>query len=239
MSLAKLPLRLLTVKALTGKTWAGDNVLDSAIAPIDKTVEDQKGILFIVVYTDDARSVPVANSRDLTAATPSVDLVMHIAVATELKTQAGGIDVVIGRSDANFEATLDITEASILAVLSRGTDAWCNLWRSLVTSVSTIRSQRGASAKRGLRYAARELLLTVETPPNPLGTGEDYPWTDIIAAFDVDDDLKPFAAFLGEFVTGAASLQAWQQDYRTFGLSQSVAKALALVTETGEEITFA
>ena len=53
MILGQDVLRLLTVKALKGRTWAGERVYDSPAQPADLKIAEERAP-FIGVYTDDA-----------------------------------------------------------------------------------------------------------------------------------------------------------------------------------------
>ncbi len=240
MNLIKLPLRIATVKALDGATYAGDKVFDSVIAPIDAKSQENRGVPLIVVYTDDAHglSSTMNGSHDLTGIAPRVHLVLHLIMAKELSTSAGGQRVVIAASDSGLEASLDIMGAQVLRALQHGQSPWADLWRTLVRKIDDIHVRRGASARKGLRFAAREIVLPIETFADPLGTGLEWPWNDVVTVFGADEETSDLALILGDFCTDLTSRPDWAQDLAILGMGQKEALALSFVDQDGDIIEF-
>lgn len=237
MGLIKLPLRMATVRALTGATWAGDAVFDSAIVPLETKVADEKGVPLIVVYTDDARGEGLgANQRNPSNFLPDVSLTLHLAVATEISAKDG--TAILGRSDFAFEAALDILEAQVVNTLQKADGPWPELWRTMARRVGERFVRRGASARKGIRFAAREMSLPIESYPDPSGRGIEYPWGDVIDTFDTDPDLSPLAETLRAFCDFEAGRPAWRGDIATTGFDRGTGRALGFVTADGEEIVF-
>lgn len=239
MSLAKLPLRLAAVQALRDRTWAGPAVFNSVIAPLATKVEDAAGLPFLVVYTDDSTASGVTlSARDHTAFRPTVDLVIHAAVATEFAGIAGGGQIRLAASDAALEAQLDILEAQILAVLQRAADPWCDLFRAFVQDRGEMRSRRGASARKGLRFAAREIVLPIGSVADPSGAGPEYPWSIATEVFAADPETADLAAVIADLSTGTATFADWRRSFAATGFDRATARALGFTTDAGEEIVF-
>lgn len=239
MSLIKLPLRVVTVKALTGLTYAGPAVFDSAIVPLEAKLADEQGVPLLVVYTDDSHAhAHNVNAHDMAGFHPRINLTVHAAVATQISTTASGQAVVIARADEGLEATLDIIEAQVLRVLQYGQGAWSNLWRTLALNVEDLHVRRGASARKGLRFAAREMVMSIKSHSDPLGEGLEYPWNDVIAAFQADQDLDGLAAVLSDFCTSQSTAPQWQKDLNVMGLDKASASALGFATADGEDVVF-
>lgn len=236
MSFAKLPLRIATVLALRGKTWVGDAVFDSSILPLETRIADSGGLPFIVVYTDDSHA-DVSAGCDLTGGVATVDLIIHAAVATEYRADAAGTVVMVARSDAGFEAQLDVIEAQITRALQRGDDGWCELWRAFATGRTSIRTRRGGVARKGARFAAREMVLTVNVVPDPAGTGDEYPWSLAIDRFAAEPDTADLAQVLRAFVAPDDAPE-WRRIYRTLGLDAATARSLAFAATDGEILTW-
>lgn len=239
MSLAKLPLRLASVMALRDKTWVGASVFDSTIAPIDQKLANENGIPILIVYTDDTHATGSgANLADLTAFMPTVDLTFHVAVATAIETNAAGGVVTIAHSDAGFEAQLDIVEAQIVRVLQKDPGPWGDLFRAFAIRTGERRSRRGASARKGLRFAAREIIIPVEAVPDPIGTPDEYPWNIAVDLFRATPALDDFAKILGDFCDWQPSDPEWRRDLGNLGFDRDRAQALGFVSADGEEIVF-
>ena len=87
MILGQDVLRLLTVKALKGRTWAGGRVYDSPAQPADLKIEEERAP-FIGVYTDDAD----ADTQDDSLHNPDarVYLTIECAVADQIVVAPAG-----------------------------------------------------------------------------------------------------------------------------------------------------
>jgi hypothetical protein len=224
MSLVGLALRIVTAKALAGKTFAGERVYDSQIAPLD-ALENGAAPL-IVIYTDDEEDA--ISGGDLFAPDRSLALMIHTAVATQVAAKAGSLSVEIPHTDEGLEATLDLMRFDIIAALQSGEDVWCDLWRRLVVNKKTMSVRRGASARKGLRFAARELVLIVDTvgEPSP-GINRDL-WDDVDAALRSDADLIGVADLIASRVRIGASWLDWRQTAAVLGLSRLSSSALGI-----------
>lgn len=250
MSFARLALRIVTARAIKGRTLAGPNVTDSAIGPIDDAPYGAF-IPFCVVYTDDA-DMPIKGT-DILANDGTVALVIETGITSRQKPQEGDtpdgqpsadlwIDVT---TDAGMEMTIDAIERQILAELARPSNPWGELWRDMVTAVAAKKSQRGASAEDGVRFAARQLVLTcsVFREPTPGRALTDTIWQRFCGLVAADPDMGPdMASMLAALAVGgpivsAAHLRAMQ----TYALSQSRADALLVTpaTPNGTEVPFA
>lgn len=237
MGLAKLPLRIATVMALATDQRLPWRVFDSSISPIADTVTGASGSVILVVYTDGAHE-PAGARRDFLTGRPVVELKIHAAVAAAMEVTAAGVVVTLAQSDAAFEAQLDLVEAAILRRLQRGSDPWCDLWRAFAQRHGDVHSRRGASSRRGLKFAARELIIEVETVPDPLGTGDEYPWNDAIALFEATDDVANVAPFLASFCTDQQSMPEWRLTYGALGMDAATARSFSFATSDGEDVTF-
>jgi hypothetical protein len=102
MSLVALALRIATVKALAGRTFAEGRVFDSAIAPLDVTVSEERAPL-IVVYTDEESAE--VSGHDLLVPDRALSLVIHCAVASKVTAAAGGVTVESGSLVVTIEAS--------------------------------------------------------------------------------------------------------------------------------------
>ena len=229
MSFARLALRIATVKALRGRTWAGEMVRDSEIGPIDDAAQD-KEIPFVVVYTDDAEGSVVAT--DLFGNDGKQCLVIEIGVTTRMKKTRpvpGQSPWVLTSTDAGLEMTIDGIERQIRLALGAVEDPWSELWRSIVVSIVMRKSQRGAS-NVGARFSGRQVVLDLALlrdphPGRPLGPV----WTKFLELCAADADLAPQVPMLTALATGGATDWNPLKVVRTaYGLSAERAAALQL-----------
>lgn len=235
MSLARFALRTATVKALRGRTFAGQMVRDSEIGPIDETAAEQS-IPFVCVYTDDTQSE--RTGTDLLANDGRTTLVIETGVTTRM-TPAG--DWEIPTTDAGMELTIDAVERQIRLALSTPdpANAWAELWRDLVQGLKTEKSQRGGAAKDGVRFAGRQLMIDVDLPRDPHPGRPIVPgtiWGRFLALCAADADLAGLVPMLTALVTGGATdWQQWQRDRAAYGLSAARARALQIMPPLAAE----
>ena len=229
MSFARLALRIATVKALRGRTWAEEQVRDSEIGPIDDAA-DGASKPFVVVYTDDCEGPADADPTSLFVSGSTVALTIEIGVTTRMKSEWG-----IPTTDAGMELTIDSIERQARAALADPESSWAEMWRALALAITHQKSQRGAAAKDGVRFAARQIVLTVEVPRDPLpGQPVNALWQRFLTLAAADPDLSGQVALLTALATGGATdwpdLKVLRAGY---GLSSGTARAMLLAPPTG------
>lgn len=227
MSLARAMLRLITTQALTDRTVAGPAVSDSSLAPIDARVTSDNRPE-IVVYTDDHESETRGRAA-LLAEDSSCELVIEIVVTGMMPVMVDGQDgeaeerVVIPYVDSGLAFTLDLIERQVLAELTGGTSIWAQLWRDFVPSVRKRLSRQGGSAKDGVRFAARQIVLTVDLLHEPM-PGQVMPqesaWLRALDQMDATPELAVLARVVRTQITEAGSAD-WRTDAAALGLNLS------------------
>lgn len=232
MSFARFALRTATVKALRGRTFAGDMVRDSEIGPIDDAAKD-KEIPFVVVYTDDSEIA--GHGTDLIGNDGKQCLVFEIGVTTRMTAQG---EWEIPTTDAGMELTIDAIERQIkLALADPADNAWGELWRDLVLGIEAKKSQRGAAAKDGLRFAGRQLVIDVTMPRDPHPGRPLGPlWQRFLALVAADADLSVQLPVLTQLATGGATnWPEWKRVRAAYGLSLDRARAMQLTPPAAAE----
>jgi len=187
MSLVRLGVRIAAVMAITDATFAEDRVYDSEILSIDTLVsKDPKP--FITVTTDDDETD--VTGRDLLSGNRSLDLVIECIFAGKLD----GETVSIPETDAGMEITLDLMQRQVTRALSSEENVWSLDFKKLAVIITKMASRRGASAENGVRFAARQIVLTIDPMNDP----------DYGVALDDEHPLKKLADNLtakgGEYV---------------------------------------
>ena len=229
MSLIPLALRIITVKALRGQTYAQDRVLDSNLDAIDLTVTKDKSPV-IVVSSDDEEFSNENGKLTLTAADRRVDIVIESAVASMVETDDGAQQLVIPHTDAGIEAILGIMGRQMMRALLTPQTPWSDLWRRVVVSVPKVMIRRGASAEQGVRFAARQMVMTCHTlhEPDfgrPIGAGEF--WDDLLTLMAADTDL----ADLGRIIRGeieGPTLASYDAVAATLGISRGAVEKIGI-----------
>jgi hypothetical protein len=230
VNLTAIAVRIAAVQALTGATFAAGRVFDSSFDQIDTLALNTKMPVITVLTDDDKLTIA---GRDVLAADRDLQIVIEIAVATRLVVAQGGEDIEaieVPPTDANLEATVNIMGRQALRALFAADGFWADLFRSFVTSVKTIESVRGAEVKNGIRYAARALVITVDTiadPPFGQPPEEGTPWAVIIASMKADARLAKLGALLEAEASGAAA--DWKVAKAALGLTADEALAMGIV----------
>lgn len=229
MSLVPLILRIATVHALRGATFADGRVHDSMIDAADLVSKNAEP--FIVVAVDSSEGAPTG--RDLLGVNGSVQLTLDLAVATRVvvvKPKPPGEEegeedeteehVVIPHTDAGMEITLDLMTRQMARVFVGSQDPWAALWRRIVTKIEKVQADRGASAEDGVRYASRQIILTLNTLAEPsFGPAEDF-WRDALALMRTEPPLLPIADLM-EAEIESAQILGWRRAMGDLGLGDS------------------
>jgi hypothetical protein len=230
MSLARLAMRIAAARCLRGATLAEARVYDSAIAPIDQTIAEERQPILIVTTDDHEMEV---TGRDLFHGNVSCDLVIEAAIAARVEVPGdnGGESVItIPHTDEGMELALDLMEHQVMAALTRERSNWSRVWMKLVPRISRRQSRRGASVEKGVRFAARQIVLTcdlIEVPTDGAAIGEGTAWADLLGVIEGDADLAPIAQMLRSEIEGTP-LADWRRAANMLGIHLETANAIGL-----------
>ena len=233
MSLTRLVMRLAAARALRDRTLAGARVFDSAVDPIDQTIAENRQPL--LVLTTDEHEADITG-RDLAGDAQRCDLIIELAIAARVEVparngQGGQITIAIPHTDEGMELTLDMMEHQVTRALTRDDNAWARAWMKLVPRVTRRLSRRGASSENGVRFAARQLVLTCDLVDTP-AAGTDIPhgtsWGEVLALMEADQTLAPIAAMLREQIEGE-SLTDWARMAQMLGVPLEVVDQLGVL----------
>jgi hypothetical protein len=243
MSLTRLALRKATVHALRGVTFAGGNVRDSDNTPIDDAAVGST-VPAIGVYTDEGAAMPRATSL-IVPDDHTVSLVIEIGVSTRMEPSdediANGVPPhaigwVTPTTDAGLEYTVDAVERQIVLALMRGEGPWCEMWRSMVPSIKTVKSQRGGGEK-GVRFAARQIVMECETfaepQADPAALAAGTIWRRFLDLCATDADLLVLVPSLEALITGGPALAPWRAVMAAHGLDRARADAMLITPARG------
>ncbi|KAI94101.1 hypothetical protein T281_12840 [Rhodomicrobium udaipurense JA643] len=226
MSLVGLVLRIATVKALAGRTFAEGRVYDSRNSPLDDHLDTEPGP-FVAVYTDDDDAT--VSGGDLFASAHSLSLVFEIGIASPVvTTEAGEQSITIPHTDEGMEAALDVLRFQIVAALQHGDGVWLDLWRRLVIDKKSLSIKRGGSVKKGIRFAGREMVLTVDTIGDPSPGVDTSFWDEIEAALRGDTDTADIADLIRSLVHAGDGWPEWRKAAAILGISAEGRKAVGV-----------
>lgn len=226
MSFARFALRTATVKALRGRTLAGDMVRDSELGPIDEMATGSSRPV-VAVYTDETQVQ--RPGTDLLSHDGRTALVIEIGITTRVSETEWSLPV----TDAAMELAIDSIERQARLALTVPDDGntWAELWRDLVQAFGLEKSQRGGASKDGVRFAGRQIIIEVDLPRDPHPGRPVGPlWQRFLDLVAVDDDMAPLLPHITPLITGGATdWEHWQRDRAAFGLSAARAGALHLL----------
>jgi hypothetical protein len=229
MSLVPLALRIITVRALRGQTYAEGRVSDSLLDPIDMTVSGEKSPVLVVSSDDD--EIRHNGGKDILGADRRIDLVIEMAVASTVAAGDGSSQIVIPHTDAGMEAVLSIMARQVMRALMTDATPWANLWRRCVVSIGGAQSRRGGGSENGVRYAARQLLLSCHTLAEPYFGSTVEPgtfWADFLALAEAGTDLAPLANVIRNEIEVPATLTDWQEAAAALGISREATSIIKI-----------
>jgi hypothetical protein len=233
MSLLRLAVRIAAVAAIKNRTFAGSAVEDSAIPPLDMLAKDQPRP-FIAVYTDDSE-VEGESQRGLFGSAGKFDLVFEIGITAQMQFEFedGAIKDAPGKpqTDAQMEITLDLIERQIKSALSDPSNEWGEVWRSFVSQVLEVKSLRGANAADGVRFAGRQLALSIKPfAEPPCGQAPTGIWVMLLAKLRAASNLgyHAIADLIETAITSTAPLENWQTQLAQLAMTNSEADAMQL-----------
>jgi hypothetical protein len=225
MSLARLAMRIAAARALRGATLAEGRVHDSAIAPIDQTIAEERQPILIVTTDDHEMEV---TGRDLFHGNVSCDLVIEAAIAARVEVAGEESVITIPHTDEGMELALDLMEHQVMAALIRERTPWSRVWMKLVPRISRRLSRRGASVEKGVRFAARQIVLTcdlIEAPTDGAAVAEGTAWHDLLGAMEADTDLMPIAHMLRSEIEGMP-FDDWRRAANMLGIHLETVNAI-------------
>jgi hypothetical protein len=239
MSLTRLAMRVAAARALAGRTLAGARVYDSAVDPIDQAIADQRQPL--IVLTTDEHELEVTG-RDLTSGTHRCELVIEVAIASRVEIPAsdgdgGQITIAIPHTDEGMELTLDILEHQVVRALNRDDNPWSRVWMMLVPRITRSLSRRGASAENGVRFAARQLVLSCDLIDTPIAGADVAPgtaWGQLLGLMEADPALAGIASVLIAEIEGDLVAE-WRRAAEALGVPLEVADQIGIGPTTGPD----
>jgi hypothetical protein len=227
MSLARLAMRIAAARALRGATLAETRVHDSAIAPIDQTIAEERQPILIVTTDDHELEM---TGRDLFHGNVSCDLVIEAAIAARVEVAGEESVIIIPHTDEGMELALDLMEHQVLTALTRERSDWSRVWMKLVPRISRRLSRRGASVEKGVRFAARQIVLTcdlIEPPTDGAAIADGTAWADLLSVMEEDTGLAPIAQMLRAEIEGPP-LADWRRAANMLGIHLQTANAIGL-----------
>jgi len=233
MSITRMLTRMAAVAALRGSTWADDRVFDSDNTPLSQALTlNAAAKPYIVVYTDSDSRMD-QNGTDLYGMTRELNLVLEIGVASKVEGTTGEETIKTPLTDEGMEIALDMVEDQALAALfGDAQSGWAELLKSLVLRVQRVSGQRGASADRDRRWAARQLSIVcdvVSDLPPGVAVPHDHPIQLFVRTSNdyPDAGMQPISDICNAII-GAKPSPKWEQMQAMFGVRRIGLRAAGL-----------
>lgn len=223
MSLVRLGVRVAAVHAIMGRTYAAASVHDSKITPLDELVKESPSPFVIITTDDDDQEM---RGRDVNAGPRRLDLVIEFGLAST--TTDGAVEV--PHTDAGLEIVIDLMQRQILRALIDEATEFSTVFKRLVTSINGLTSRRGASAEDGVRYAARQMIINVDTLNDPgfgVALDADHPLKALADLLEGQADTANLAALIQSAATGDA-IPDYDRLLIDLGMTTTAARGIAL-----------
>ncbi|WP_298959049.1 hypothetical protein [uncultured Methylobacterium sp.] len=233
MSLVGLAIRTCLKRALLDATFAEERVYDSLITPLDELAFEGTKPLIVVSVDDDERRAAKESPRRLDR---YLDVVIEMTLAGGIEVVEGEARVLVPHTDAGLELTLDVMAWQVRHALKDPTNPWAELYRTFRGSVRGMVTRRGASTEKGVRFAARQIIITLDPLLDPeRGRGAPpEPWDRLLAKMAADDELAAYAPVLAALLSGS-TLPPWQVLQAQLGQTRDVMAALGYDALPGAE----
>jgi len=226
MSLSRLAMRVAAARAIKGATLAETRVFDSTIDPIDQTIADTRAPVLIVTTDDHEMEI---TGRDLMHGNTRCELVIEAAIASRVEV-SGDVSLSIPHTDEGMEIVLDLIEHQVMVALTRERTAWSRVWMKLVPRIHKRSSRRGASVEHGVRFAARQIVLScdlIEAPTDGAPIIPGSTWEDVLTVMAADEALSPIADLLRATIEGQP-LDDWRRAANALGIHLATGDAIGL-----------
>jgi hypothetical protein len=244
--------RMCAVSALRGQTWADKRVYDSDNTPLSQALMlNESAKPYIVVYTDLDNRLE-QNGTDLYSMRREMGLVLEIGVASKVEGKTGTEEIKIPLTDEGMELAIDMVENQAIAALFGDPQSdWAELLKELVLRVERVTGQRGASAERDRRWAARQLNIVcdlISDLPPGVPVPDYHPIRTFIeiANRHPESDMDHAAQICTAFANDKGAPQ-WEQVQAMIGARRLALRAIGqaplsselpiMATNVGEDLT--
>ena len=150
----------------------------------------------------------------------------------------GALTIAIPHTDEGMELTLDLMEHQVVSALTRDDTPWAHVWMTLVPRVHQRLSRRRASSENGVRFAARQLVLTCDLIDAPVG-GAPLPhsgvWAEVLSMMEADPAMAGIASLIRAEIEGKLVAE-WRRAAYDLGVPLGAAAALGLGAADGPPV---
>lgn len=246
-------LRMITVKALQGRTWCNMRVFDSPAEPADLRLEKERAP-YIGVYIDDGDfplgDGPGVGVESLYSDVGTCWLLIEVSVAGQgedaPENPAGeqnpdpsiirklADNKPLAYTDAGLELRIGLMARQVMDALSDPNSPWGNLWKRMAVERHDVQIRRGGSGleddqQPGVRYASRIIRMKVGLLGEPApGMADSEFWRDFFALAATDSQVKGAAAVIRQFLEPEPNEPAWLAAARANSWTPEAVRAIGI-----------
>ncbi len=236
MSLVSFAVRLIVCRALTGKTFAGNRVLNSPVEPLEDLLADgAPAIPLIAVFTNNfKREGP---GRDMTGDENTLGLTIQVLIPPTVEV-AG---IAFEARGAGAAALLDFVWRQVTRALVVETGTWAKLFARFVAQVKSVTVtptlyELTEEGRRGIRIPAHEFSLECRTVTEPMwGRPLANHWLELDTAMRAEPALVALADLVKEEIEQPDGMPDWRVLQAAFGMSDAAMLAAGLKPIDTEE----
>lgn len=237
MSLVPLALRIITTRMLAGQTWAGSNIYDSPVDPVQGPLEEayEPGQPWIAVYVSDADAT--VEGRETQGREIAIDLAIYAFMP--LAAFDAGDGVKLSTRDEGGAAALDILGRQVQSAMRFGPSPWVDLWTKFVLSIGQIKSRPVLmQLETGTAVQCREILISLSAIPDPkFGVPVYGYWQELFTAMSTDAAAAPLVPILSGLITDPAGLPDWRQAMALLDASYPAMRTSGLAPQDPTQLT--
>lgn len=224
MSLADNALRICTVYALRGKTFAGQRVHDSPGNPLP---EKLPGVV-ITVFSGASSVAP--DGRDLIGGDAESELSIHIHLPDHVELFTGADPIRLDMRQGGTGPVFDFIWRQMVRALL-GTDPWAELWRVFAAKLGKVTSSPYIlEADKGGRFESREIRIPVEPIFDPpFGELEPAsPWARLLELMEANPETARLAPAFRFEIESPTGLSDWNVAAAALGLAPDEVTAIGI-----------
>jgi hypothetical protein len=231
MNLTSIAARVVLTRLLRGKTFAGANVFDAPVEPLEHVLRAK--VPAIAVYVGVRKGK--VEGRDLLLPQPgTMEIVIQTYAPPGMEAIPGADEddpgIRINTTRGGAALLLDVMGRQIVTALMADLGPWANLWRRLVTGYSDYDCQPVLiEVESGVRVPSVEISLVCRTLAEPaFGDPIHGFWADLDTAMRDDAGAAPIADLIKAQIEGPADMPSWHKTLASMGWSLAALQASGL-----------
>lgn len=232
MSLVSLAVRHVAQRLLAGNTWAGGNVFDSPIDPLETWGFETGDIQpRISLYTTE-RDLET-HGRQTQGKQTKLSLAFNIMVPPKviIEREGGEVDIEFDTRLAGGGKILDLLGRQIERAIHFGDPTWVEIWNIFVTKIDGVKSKPlvyriGDDVE--IPVISNVYELTCSPEPAFGESALTQGWVKLLDAMKADPKSEPDARLIEELIASLEGLLNWEQARHQMGWTVEEARVAGI-----------